>query len=215
MDTGKRSRGRPKDLQCRERIMIAASDLFMLHGMQAVSVDQIAMKASVSNKTVYSHFSGKEILLWEVIRHAGESLKPKLPSTFPTSEADFVEAITAFGIAFVCLLTNPRIINLGKLMISESARHPELAKQFFDWGPLQVQNALAAFVTHGVRQGWLLSTTPKNSAHHLFAMWNGTWHFKQQLGLSRRLSRPEIESLVTESLDVFLSAYSSSRSPSR
>src|SRR5690606_40647684 len=54
--------GRPKDLGKRAAILDAAKRMFVMHGFDGVSMDQIAAEAGVSKLTVYSHFGDKESL---------------------------------------------------------------------------------------------------------------------------------------------------------
>lgn len=55
-----------KRLATRQRISDAATCLFMEHGFDAVTVDQIAEAAHVSRMTVFNHFSRKEDMLFDL-----------------------------------------------------------------------------------------------------------------------------------------------------
>ena len=58
----------------RERILAAASDLFYRHGIRAVGVEAIAEAAGTNKMTLYRHFSSKDELVAEYLRHlAAES----------------------------------------------------------------------------------------------------------------------------------------------
>jgi TetR/AcrR family transcriptional regulator, mexJK operon transcriptional repressor len=205
-----KQRGRPKDLQLRLRIVESATELFLEHGMQAVSVESIADRAQVSNRTVYSHFQNKEALLWEVLVHAGEKMRPMRKPKSPTTRDELRMQLIDFGIAFVTLVSSPTIIRLGKLMISESARHPALARQFFDWGPRQVQLALATLLEEAANKklirGQETGKSDQQAAHHLLAMWQGTKHFEQQLELCGPMTKPQIRQHATACVDFFLRA---------
>src|SRR5687768_14679634 len=50
-----------------ERIKESALELFSSHGVEKVSVDEIARKANVSKVTIYKHFHSKEELQREVV----------------------------------------------------------------------------------------------------------------------------------------------------
>jgi AcrR family transcriptional regulator len=52
----------------RERILIAARDLFYRHGIQGVGVDAIAEAAGTNKMTLYRHFESKELLVAEYLR---------------------------------------------------------------------------------------------------------------------------------------------------
>ncbi len=202
-----KARGRPKDSERRGRILQAAEDLFLEHGVVAVSVDAIAREAEVSNRTVYSHFADKEALLWAVIQNAGDSIRPQLTSSRPATKQEFRDSLIDFGSALVRLLTDPKIVALGKLILSESSRHPEMAKQFYEWGPRQTREQLRLLIQTGIDRRFLRSNTPPNCSDHLLAMWQGTWHLPQQLGLQSPLSKTKAKQHSTECVELFLQAY--------
>jgi AcrR family transcriptional regulator len=52
----------------RERILIAASDLFYRQGIRAVGVEAIAEAAGTNKMTLYRHFSAKDELVAEYLR---------------------------------------------------------------------------------------------------------------------------------------------------
>ncbi len=52
----------------RERIIVAARDLFYRHGIRAVGVDAIAEAAGTNKMTLYRHFDSKDELVAEYLR---------------------------------------------------------------------------------------------------------------------------------------------------
>ncbi len=198
-----RPRGRPKDAALRQRILERARDLFLLHGFQTVSMDVIAAAAKVSNRTVYSHFESKERLLAAVLQQEGERLRPRFPEAEISTSDEFVVALQAFGERLVGLLTTPAIVGLGRIMISESGRHPDMARQFYDWGPRQTELQLIRLMDLGQNRGWSKFHDTPLAAAQLLALWQGTWLFKQQLGVEKKLSNSKIKRHVEESLKIF------------
>jgi AcrR family transcriptional regulator len=59
----------------RERILVAASDLFYRLGIRAVGVEAIAEAAETNKMTLYRHFSSKDELVAEYLRRLGEQSK--------------------------------------------------------------------------------------------------------------------------------------------
>jgi len=55
--------GAPIDRTPRERILLAARDLFYRHGIHAVGVEAIAETASTNKMTLYRHFRSKDDLI--------------------------------------------------------------------------------------------------------------------------------------------------------
>ncbi len=201
-------RGRPKDANLRKQILEKARELFLEHGFQVISVDTIANAASVSNRTIFSHFASKEELLWAIVREEGEALRPSFPSQLPDSSRQFSKSLTEFGVGLVSMLTSPNIIRLGKLIVSESIRHPDMARSFYEWGPMSTRTILAKWIEHGKSKGWLSRSTPPHAGDHLLALWQGCWHLPQQLGINGKLSNQRVRSHVQECLELFLRAYS-------
>ncbi len=58
----------PERLPPRERILIAARELFYRHGIQGVGVEAIAEAAGTNKMTLYRHFESKELLVAEYLR---------------------------------------------------------------------------------------------------------------------------------------------------
>ena len=52
----------------RERILIAARDLFYRRGIRAVTVDEIAAEAKSNKMTLYRHFASKDLLAAEYLK---------------------------------------------------------------------------------------------------------------------------------------------------
>jgi AcrR family transcriptional regulator len=52
----------------RERILMAARELFYTRGIKAVSVDEIAAAAQTNKMTLYRHFTSKDLLVAEYLR---------------------------------------------------------------------------------------------------------------------------------------------------
>ncbi|MDN4616071.1 helix-turn-helix domain-containing protein [Leifsonia sp. F6_8S_P_1B] len=59
---------RPKP---RERVLDAAARLFVREGVNAVGVDRLAQEASVSKRSIYQHFDGKDAIVAEMLATCG------------------------------------------------------------------------------------------------------------------------------------------------
>jgi AcrR family transcriptional regulator len=70
-EEGRRDR---KKRQTREAISDAATQLFLEHGFEAVSLAQVADAADVSVKTIFNHFGSKEDLFFDRIDELRDSL---------------------------------------------------------------------------------------------------------------------------------------------
>lgn len=198
-------RGRPKDPVRRGEIVRAARALFLEHGVAAVSMDGIAQAAGVSKKTIYSHFANKEELLIEVI--FTEAAQFQIPDPDLQSVGDFHQLrrqLIELGVKFVSMLSLPGIVDLGNLLIAESRRHPGIIQQFMKYGPEDKHAKLAAYLKKADAAGLLDIPEPEVSSDQLFALWQGMWHLKQQMGLAGPPSPDWIQSHCTKAVDLFL-----------
>ena len=55
--------------QNKERIIRAALELFRVHGIRKVVINDIAQKAGLSPATIYNHFGSKEDLVYATVKH--------------------------------------------------------------------------------------------------------------------------------------------------
>jgi AcrR family transcriptional regulator len=63
-----------KKRRTREAIAQAAADLFLEHGFESVTVDDVARAADVSRQTVFNYFPTKEQMLFDREEEIGEAL---------------------------------------------------------------------------------------------------------------------------------------------
>ncbi|MCX5336014.1 MULTISPECIES: TetR/AcrR family transcriptional regulator [unclassified Streptomyces] len=77
----RRRRGRG----ARERILKAATELFIAQGINATGMDQLSTVAEVSKRTLYTHFPSKDELVGAYLESLVDALLPVLPS--PTQPA--------------------------------------------------------------------------------------------------------------------------------
>jgi TetR/AcrR family transcriptional repressor of mexJK operon len=202
-----KKRGRPKNQALRDAILDSAKSLFFVNGVFASSMDAIAEKAGVSNRTIYSHFSSKEDLLWAVVQREGERFRLGVPSNLPANENEFWEQLSEFGRSLLRLLSDPDINALGKLLLCESQHHPKLAQQFYSWGPQQTRTSLARLLNQGIEHGWLTEGDSQSRASQLIGIWQAEWHLEQQLGLRKPLSTRQIHSYATQGVELLQCAY--------
>jgi AcrR family transcriptional regulator len=109
-----------------ERILDAATDLFLRDGYGAASLEAVATAAGVSKRTLYARFAGKAALFQVVVARL-------VTRWLPAFDARMGEAVglepTLLAAARVILATAlvPEALALHRLIIAEIGRFPELA----------------------------------------------------------------------------------------
>jgi len=109
-----------------DRILIAATTLFLAEGYGATSIEQVAREARVSKRTFYARFEDKAALFGAVLHRIVEGLRPAAP--IPLVEgADLAANLQRLAELILRAALSPQAIAVHRLIIGESARFPALA----------------------------------------------------------------------------------------
>jgi TetR/AcrR family transcriptional regulator, mexJK operon transcriptional repressor len=116
-----------------ERILEAATRLFLNDGYGATSLEAVAEQAGVSKRTLYARFSGKPALLQVVVASLVQRWLPSFDAGL--EHAGGLEA-TLLAAAKVMLATAlaPEALALRRLIVAEVGRFPELVRVMQDAG---------------------------------------------------------------------------------
>ncbi|RTL01539.1 MAG: TetR/AcrR family transcriptional regulator [Proteobacteria bacterium] len=118
-----------------QQILVAATKVFMEHGFSRVSMDQITKDAKVSKATLYAYYKSKHELFGAVLKHYQNTNKiqsPQLPTLVPTDLATFKESIKIYIESAVKFYSNPSVVKLYRLLVSEICQLPELFELLFE-----------------------------------------------------------------------------------
>src|SRR5262245_30511079 len=134
-------------------ILSAALDCFVEKGFAATRLDDVAQRAGVSKGTLYLYFDSKEALLEAVVR---ESVVPfveraeRRVDEFQGSSRDLLVEV-AHG-WWDAMYESP-IGGLPKLVLSEAANFPDVARIYFDEVVQRVRKVFARVLRRGVESG--------------------------------------------------------------
>lgn len=111
-------------------ILKAAVELFQLYGFENTNMDAIAVKAKVSKRTIYKHFSDKNALfqailkelLGQVLTLAEYPYKPNIPL-----DKQLIEIATLY----VEFLTSECVVKVTRVVLIELIRSPKKAAKVF------------------------------------------------------------------------------------
>jgi TetR/AcrR family transcriptional regulator, mexJK operon transcriptional repressor len=109
-----------------ERVLDAATDLFLRDGYGTTSLEAVAAAAGVSKRTLYARFSGKAALLQIVVARLVTNWLPAFDAEIGHGGGLYE---TLLGSARVMLATalTPQALGLYRLIVAEIGRFPELA----------------------------------------------------------------------------------------
>jgi len=109
-----------------ERLLDAATQVFMNHGYEGATFEKIAQTAGSGKATIYARYSGKEELFTDVMKRSiDKSLKfiEDVPLNLPLKER---LTLTAEAVLKNCLTIE--VVSLMRVIIAEMPRFPALAR---------------------------------------------------------------------------------------
>jgi AcrR family transcriptional regulator len=122
--------GRPSKadaLRLRERILAAATELFLAEGYGSTSIEAVAARARISKRTLYDRFEDKAALfsaaVHEVIAHIRPP--PEVPLIEGAALPDMLRRLAHF---ILNAALAPEALALYRLVHAEAARFPQLAR---------------------------------------------------------------------------------------
>jgi AcrR family transcriptional regulator len=124
-----------------ERILDAAGRVFLEHGFQGASVDEIAGVASAGKPTIYARFPSKQALFAAVI----DRLVRRNTSldAFSCPGASIEQRLDTLAAVILTRVLTPETIGLIRVAVAEARRFPDLATSVSRMGRQRPTEALA------------------------------------------------------------------------
>lgn len=111
-----------------DRILAAATDLFLQKGLAGTSCEAVAARAHVGKASLYSRYSGKEALFDAVVRRVIEGRAFGWEDAAPP-DAPLRTRLALVGRQVLAEALQPVPLELMRLFLSEAGRFPELIEQ--------------------------------------------------------------------------------------
>jgi TetR/AcrR family transcriptional repressor of mexJK operon len=200
----------PRVLRTKVAVVEAATTLFLRHGYQGTSVDDIAALAKVSKRSVYNNFADKEKLFTEIVlgfSATAEEFADRLVAGLPNAP-DVSAALRDLARRHLATVTRPQVLRLRRLIILEATRFPGLAAEYYRRAPGRVMDALtAAFRTlHG--RGELTAPDPKRAAeHYSYLVLGATLDIALFDPERPAIPAEDLERIADDGVNAFLTAY--------
>lgn len=196
----------------RTAIVLAATELFLRQGYQATSTEQIASAAAVSKQTVYNQFGDKEALFREIIlgvTATAEAFAEELPQAFARirTATDVAPTLEELARRWLAAVTDPQVLALRRLVVSEATRFPDLAATYYRRAPARVLDVLAAQLQWLHEHGLLAVDRPDRAADDLAFLLLGRTLDHGMFHTADDATGVAVEDLAHHGVTVFLAAY--------
>ena len=189
--------------QRKAKILAAATDLFLSIGYGETSIDAIVERSGGSKATLYSYYPTKADLFRAVIDSiVTTSETPKLESLH-----DVRDTLIKFSEHRLRVVFSSKHFALVRLIISERDRFPDIARMYYEEGPLYSHKILRGYF-ESLIDGGLLDIRSADEACEFFRGMLMHHRYLEQLYLDAQpLSEEEIGVRARHVVDCFLEAY--------
>ncbi|WP_332875734.1 TetR/AcrR family transcriptional regulator [Massilia sp. S19_KUP03_FR1] len=179
-----------------DRLVQATSDLLAEQGADAdLSVAQIAARAKVSKRTVYTAISSKEALLALVIRRDVETVTAMLDDPV-ASPGQAVAVLARFLTLWAGLACGPSAVGILVLAIRERSRYPAIGAAYHSARMAHGFDKLASWLQRMDRKKFLTIADPGLTAEFVLTMVASERQRKLALGIAAPLADAELTQRV-------------------
>jgi len=190
----------------RRQIIAGARAVFLGHGFDAASMNDIARAAGVSKGTLYVYFKDKEQLFEAIVEEECEGQAEGI-FDLDADDHDVEATLTRLGNAYVRFLCRPEKASAVRTVIAIADRMPELGRKFYEHGPATGIARLAAYFAAQVEAG-VLAVEDCEIAAAQFMEASQAMIFKSMVfNFAPAPSPQQIERVVRIAVTTFLAAY--------
>lgn len=162
--------GRPTRAEAERRhsaLLEAATRLFLAHGPDAVSMDEIAKRAGVAKRFIYARYGDKSELFVAAIEHCFADRLETLQAFAP--ERQHVEkGLLQFGRTLLDIALQPDALALNRLFVTAAPRFPGLARLFIERNRQRGINEIVRVLTVYADRGEIDLRHPRLTAEQFF-----------------------------------------------
>jgi AcrR family transcriptional regulator len=190
----------------RDRILEAAFAAFTGRGFAETSTLEIATRARVSKRELYALFGSKQEMLIACISERARRLQMPSDLPEPRDRATFAHTLSSFGAQLLRETSDPTVIAVFRLAISEAVRAPEVGRMLNDIGIATSRGALRELMRRA-REAKLLEGEPAELADHFAGLLWGNQMLGLLLDTAARPAAREISARAEAATEAFLRAY--------
>ena len=201
--------GRPKDMEKRAAILVAAKALFIRNAFAGTSMDAIAADAGVSKLTVYSHFGDKDNLFREVIRSRIQDLLPEETYLFD-ARVDIRDTLLRVALTHAHVDCNAETVGTFRAILSDCRQgNPRYGRLIWEEGSTRTHGLMERLLTQAVEAGQLEIEDVPRACVQFLTLIKGNLMMRQMFGCTDcpESYAQEIEATARAGVTMFLRAY--------
>lgn len=187
----------------RERILDAAFEAFMERGYAATSTLEIATRARVSKRELYTLVGTKQEVLVACIGARAKRMQAPADLPVPKDLATLAQILTSFGMQILHEVTDPAVVGVFRLAIAEAVQAPEVAQTLDSSGRETIRAALRQIMARAHSSG-LLNGPPVELAEQFSTLLLGNVMVGLLLGVTERPNAREVAARARQATTIFL-----------
>ena len=164
MDNQTENKTNPENTK--ERILLAAREVFMRQGYAGATTRQIAAEAGVNEVTLFRHFGNKENIFKAVVEQ-GADLDQLFARMDSFLSGDFAADMQVIGQIFMRLMVERGA--MVHMMLCEAAHFPEMAAVLLE-NPRRLRKWLSAYLEKQIKAGAVKQGNPQVMSQAFFGM---------------------------------------------
>jgi AcrR family transcriptional regulator len=176
-----------------DRVLEAAFATFTEQGYAGASTLQIASRANVSKRELYTLFKSKQGMLTACIAARAQRMRLPLELSSVHDRETLAAALTAFGTAVLREVSDPTVLAVHRLAIAEAERSPGVAEALNTYARQPNHAALAKLLTAAQALGIIGDGTPAAIASQFLALLWGDLLMQMLLRVADRPDPAEME----------------------
>jgi TetR/AcrR family transcriptional regulator, mexJK operon transcriptional repressor len=186
-----------------ERILDAATELFLADGYGATSIEAVAQRAQLAKRTFYHRFPDKAALFAAVVHRIIEGLRP--PAGVPLYQGGSLdEILVRLARLILHASLTPMALALHRLIVAEAQRFPELAAIAAGEGSrAELVGRIAAMLEREAGDGSLAIDRVEFAADQ-FLQLVVTLPQRRALGLAKPMTDAELDAWADDCVNLFL-----------
>ncbi|MCB2113268.1 MAG: TetR/AcrR family transcriptional regulator [Parvularculaceae bacterium] len=187
-------------------IIEAARKTFLANGYDGASMDEIALVAGVSKRTVYNRFRSKEELFAAAI---DETCRRILPVDIAAIEASRStdQFVNEMAHAFLNGILEPDALALRRIASFEAGRNPALGRTYLKHGPAHMAAAFAPILDRAAKREGIEIADVQTAIYQLGALISEPLYTEVLLGVWPDDLNAAIDRQIATGLEAFRRIY--------
>jgi len=194
-----------RSIEKKQAILTAAIAEFKNKGFESTSMDQIAMTAVVSKRTVYNHFPSKE-LLFDAILEKMITLFSTAVSIQYQSEKELALQLVDIAEQEISLLSDAAFVDLAKVIMAEMMHSPHRINKAL----AEVESRdgdLTSWIISAVADGKLQVSDAEFAATQFFALIKAFCFWPQLVQGQPFPEKAQQVKIINSAVDMFIGKY--------